>query len=147
MKHKRPPRYPTPFGNRLALYCGRAVSGAIGLSQSLYALSGCEAMSQAKVCGPKDRKTPFTTSICMPTTAIRRFSQKYLQAIKVAPGRTPAAHGTGSVTSQTLAEAREGILQGGNSPEDVSSIIWFYRYFHDFSYMRTAIEKWSVGDQ
>ncbi|WP_019412063.1 EAL domain-containing protein [Pseudomonas psychrophila] len=49
-------------------------------------------------------------------------------------------------SSPDIAAAREGILQGGNSPEDVSSLIWFYQNFRNFSYLDKAIQKWSVGD-
>ena len=70
---------------------------------------------------------------------------KYEQAIRVPKG--------GNILRKALDQsppdldaAREGILQGGNSPEDVSSIIWFYRYFRNFSYLNRAVEKWVVGD-
>ena len=49
-------------------------------------------------------------------------------------------------SSPDITAAREGILQGGNSPEDVSSLIWFYQNFRNFSYLDKAIQKWSVGD-
>ncbi|WP_416772423.1 EAL domain-containing protein [Pseudomonas sp. RHF3.3-3] len=45
-----------------------------------------------------------------------------------------------------LEAARRGILQGGNHPDDVSSIIWLYLNFRHFSYLERAIEKWTVGD-
>lgn len=43
--------------------------------------------------------------------------------------------------------AREGILQGGNRPEDVYGLIWLYQNFRHFSYLEKAIAKWSVGDE
>lgn len=43
--------------------------------------------------------------------------------------------------------ARQGILKGGNHPDDVTAIIWLYRNFHDFSYFERAIELWLVGDK
>ena len=49
-------------------------------------------------------------------------------------------------SSPDMAAAREGILQGGNSPDDVSGLIWFYQNFRNFSYLDKAIQKWSVGD-
>jgi hypothetical protein len=42
--------------------------------------------------------------------------------------------------------ARKGILQGGNHPDDVARIIWFYRNFRHISYMQTAIDYWDIGD-
>lgn len=46
-----------------------------------------------------------------------------------------------------LDAAEEGILQGGNHPDDVSSIIWLYLNFRDFSYMKKAIDQWRLGDE
>lgn len=45
-----------------------------------------------------------------------------------------------------LEAARRGILQGGNHPDDVARIIWFYRNFRHISYMETAIDYWDIGD-
>jgi hypothetical protein len=45
-----------------------------------------------------------------------------------------------------LRAAREGILKGGNHPDDVSSLIWLYLNFRHFSYLETAIDRWTVGD-
>ena len=70
---------------------------------------------------------------------------KYQQAIRVPQG----GHNLRLALDQSppdLNAAREGILQGGNSPDDVASIIWFYRHFRHFSYLDTAIQKWTVGD-
>ncbi|WP_439884582.1 EAL domain-containing protein [Pseudomonas syringae] len=46
----------------------------------------------------------------------------------------------------SLSDARAGILQGGNHPDDAAGIIWMYLNFRDFSFMKTAIEHWTVGD-
>lgn len=45
-----------------------------------------------------------------------------------------------------LEAARQGILKGGNHPDDVSSLIWLYLNFRHFSYLEKAIELWTVGD-
>ena len=45
-----------------------------------------------------------------------------------------------------LPAARQGILKGGNHPDDVSSVIWLYLNFRHFSYLEKAIELWTVGD-
>ncbi|BBP60757.1 EAL domain-containing protein [Pseudomonas sp. St316] len=45
-----------------------------------------------------------------------------------------------------LEAARSGILQGGNHPDDVSSVIWLYLNFRHFSYLEEAIDLWTVGD-
>ncbi|WP_095147947.1 EAL domain-containing protein [Pseudomonas sp. Irchel s3a18] len=46
-----------------------------------------------------------------------------------------------------LEAARRGILQGGNHPDDVARVIWLYLNFRHFSYMETAIDRWTVGDE
>lgn len=45
-----------------------------------------------------------------------------------------------------LEAAKRGILKGGNHPDDVSSLIWLYLNFRHFSYLETAIDRWTVGD-
>lgn len=45
-----------------------------------------------------------------------------------------------------LQAAREGILKGGNHPDDVSSLIWLYLNFRHYSYLETAIDRWTIGD-
>ncbi|WP_434572712.1 EAL domain-containing protein [Pseudomonas sp. Z3-8] len=45
-----------------------------------------------------------------------------------------------------LEAARVGILQGGNHPDDVASLIWLYLNFRHFSYLEEAIDLWTVGD-
>jgi diguanylate cyclase (GGDEF)-like protein/PAS domain S-box-containing protein len=45
-----------------------------------------------------------------------------------------------------LEAAKAGILQGGNHPDDVSSLIWLYLNFRHFSYLEEAIDLWTVGD-
>ncbi|MBH3406300.1 EAL domain-containing protein [Pseudomonas glycinae] len=45
-----------------------------------------------------------------------------------------------------LQAAREGILKGGNHPDDVSSLIWLYLNFRHFSYLEIAIDRWTLGD-
>jgi hypothetical protein len=48
--------------------------------------------------------------------------------------------------SPDLEAARQAVLQGGNHPDDVERIIWFYRNFRNISYMQTAIDYWDIGD-
>ena len=71
--------------------------------------------------------------------------QKYQEAIAVPQGGHDLRVALDAPTPD-LAAARRGILQGGNHPDDVSSIIWLYLNFRHFSYLERAIEKWTVGD-
>jgi diguanylate cyclase (GGDEF)-like protein/PAS domain S-box-containing protein len=43
--------------------------------------------------------------------------------------------------------AYDGFLRGGTHPEDISGLIWLYRDFGEFSYLKRAIGHWQVGDQ
>ncbi|WP_122665843.1 EAL domain-containing protein [Pseudomonas viridiflava] len=43
--------------------------------------------------------------------------------------------------------ATDGILQGGNHPDDVTGIIWLYVNFREFGYMKKAIDQWRLGDE
>ncbi|WP_349971512.1 EAL domain-containing protein [Pseudomonas caspiana] len=42
--------------------------------------------------------------------------------------------------------ATDGILQGGNHPDDAAGIIWLYANFREFDYMKKAIDQWRLGD-
>jgi len=71
--------------------------------------------------------------------------RKYQEAIAVPQGGHDLRIALDAPTPD-LAAARRGILQGGNHPDDVSSLIWLYLNFRHFSYMQRAIEKWTLGD-
>lgn len=45
-----------------------------------------------------------------------------------------------------IESARIGFLQGGNHPEDVSGLIWLYRYFNRVSFLQEAIQEWRATD-
>ena len=45
-----------------------------------------------------------------------------------------------------LDAARQGILKGGNHPDDVTRLIWLYLNFRHFSYLEKAIDLWAEGD-
>ena len=42
--------------------------------------------------------------------------------------------------------AAQGFIQGLNDPDDVGSLIHLFRWFHDFAYMRQAIDIWTQAD-
>ena len=45
-----------------------------------------------------------------------------------------------------LEVARGGLLQGGSHPDDVSGMIWLFRYFGGVSFMQAAIKQWTAAD-
>lgn len=71
--------------------------------------------------------------------------RKYQQAIAIPQGSHDLRLALDSPIPD-LAAARIGILQGGNHPDDASSLIWLYLNFRHFSFMEKAIELWKVGD-
>jgi len=57
------------------------------------------------------------------------------------------ARETLSSQNPDIAVARKGFLQGNNHPEDISNMIWLFRWFKDFSYMKRAIDIWAEADR
>jgi diguanylate cyclase (GGDEF)-like protein len=45
-----------------------------------------------------------------------------------------------------LVAARKGFSGGGNHTDDISSMIWLFRYFRNISYMATAVDIWRKTD-
>ncbi|WP_235507389.1 EAL domain-containing protein [Acidovorax sp. Leaf78] len=46
-----------------------------------------------------------------------------------------------------VALAREGFARGGNHPDDIDSLIWLLRYFHQFDIVQKPLAFWLVGDE
>jgi diguanylate cyclase (GGDEF)-like protein/PAS domain S-box-containing protein len=46
-----------------------------------------------------------------------------------------------------LAVVREGLIAGGNHPDDIAGMITLFRRFRDVSFMRRAIDDWTEGDK
>lgn len=45
-----------------------------------------------------------------------------------------------------IAKARHGFIQSGNHPDDVDGMIYFFKYFGSFEYLKNAIEHWDQAD-
>lgn len=71
--------------------------------------------------------------------------RRYRQAIAIPQGDRMLRESL-NMPEPDLAAARAGILQGGNHPQDVSGIIWLYRYFRGFAPMQEALHWWTLGD-
>ena len=144
MKSKRPHGTPRLLGivwPFIAVVLFQALLGCV----SLYMLSAVRSYVGGESLWSKGQKDAIYFLYLYSDTHQPIYFEKYQQAISVPQGD----HKFRLAMNQSPideAAAREGILQGGNSPQDVSSIIWFYRYFRHVSYMETAIEKWSIGD-
>lgn len=70
---------------------------------------------------------------------------KYRQAIAVPEGGRKLREALDR-SEPDLVAARDGILQGGNHPDDVARMIWLYRHFRDIGAMQQALHWWLQGD-
>ncbi|WDY59321.1 EAL domain-containing protein [Pseudomonas sp. PSKL.D1] len=114
-------------------------------SLSLYALSAVRAYVAGESLWSKAQKDAIYYLSLYADSGDDHTYQRYRQVITVPQGD----HQLREVLDQPdpdLDEARRAVLQGGNHPDDVDRIIWFYRNFHQISYMQTAIAYWNVGD-
>jgi len=144
MKSKRPLGTPRLLGivwPFIAVVLFQALLGCV----SLYMLSAVRSYVGGESLWSKGQKDAIYFLYLYSDTHDPVYYEKYKQAISVPRGDHKLRLAMDESPPNEVA-AREGILQGGNSAEDASSIIWFYRYFRHVSYMETAIEKWAIGD-
>lgn len=114
-------------------------------SLSLYTLSAVRAYVAGESLWSKAQKDAIYYLNLYAETRDDSTYQRYRQAITVPQGD----HQLREVLDQPnpdLDAARRAVLQGGNHPDDVERIIWFYRNFRNISYMQTAIDYWDIGD-
>ncbi|MBP3364638.1 MAG: diguanylate cyclase, partial [Pseudomonas sp.] len=144
MKSKRPLGTPRLLGivwPFIAVVLFQALLGCV----SLYMLSAVRSYVGGESLWSKGQKDAIYFLYLYSDTHDPVYYEKYTQAISVPQGDHKLRLAMDESPPNEVA-AREGILQGGNSAQDASSIIWFYRYFRHVSYMETAIEKWAIGD-
>jgi len=114
-------------------------------SLSLYALSAVRAYVAGESLWSKAQKDAIYYLNLYADSGDERIYERYRHVIAVPQGD----HLLREVLDQfnpDIEAARQAVLQGGNHPDDVDRIIWFYRNFHQVSYMQTAIAYWNVGD-
>ncbi|MCE1115157.1 EAL domain-containing protein [Pseudomonas sp. NMI795_08] len=114
-------------------------------SLSLYALSSVRAYVAGESLWSKARKDAIYYLSLYADDRHPLTYQRYRQAILVPQGDHDLRLALDRAEPDIEA-ARKGILQGGNHPDDVARIIWFYRNFRHISYMQTAIDYWDIGD-
>jgi len=75
----------------------------------------------------------------------RIFFDQYRQSLAIPLGdqfaRVALQRGTPDIEA-----ARSGFLQGGNHLDDISGMIWLFRYFGEVSYLKAAIRQWEATD-
>ncbi|QVM92770.1 EAL domain-containing protein [Pseudomonas entomophila] len=114
-------------------------------SLSLYALSAMRAYVAGESLWSKAQKDAIYYLNLYAEDRDPRTFERYQRAILVPKGDHDLRVALDR-PEPDLEAARAGILQGGNHPDDVARIIWFYRNFRHISYMETAIDLWDVGD-
>ncbi|MDR2309269.1 MAG: EAL domain-containing protein [Paucimonas sp.] len=115
-------------------------------SLSLYALSAVRAYVAGESLWSKAQKDAIYYLSLYADDRDPRTYQRYQRAILVPKGDHDLRLALDR-PEPDLEAARRGILQGGNHPDDVARIIWFYRNFRHISYMETAIDYWDIGDE
>lgn len=115
-------------------------------SASLYALSAMRAYVAGESLWSKAQKDAIHYLSLYVETQDPISLQRYQQATEIPKGDR-AMRAALDLPNPDLQAARAAIVQGGNHPDDVTRIIWFYRNFSSISYMRRAIDYWETGDR
>ncbi|MDZ5602097.1 EAL domain-containing protein [Pseudomonas sp. RP23018S] len=113
---------------------------------SLYALSAVRAYVAGESLWSKAQKDAIYYLSLYAETQDPYSLQRYRQATVIPQGDRDMRAALDR-TPPDLEAARDGILRGGNHPDDVNRIIWFYRYFSGLSYMQHAVDYWDTGDR
>ncbi|WP_449431640.1 EAL domain-containing protein [Pseudomonas putida] len=114
-------------------------------SLSLYTLSAVRAYVAGESLWSKAQKDAIYYLNLYADNGDEPSFQRYRQAVSVPEGDRMLREVLDQ-PNPDLEAAREAVLRGGNHPEDVERIIWFYRNFRHVSYMQTAIDYWNIGD-
>jgi diguanylate cyclase (GGDEF)-like protein len=78
-------------------------------------------------------------------TGDEQFFGRFKSAVAI-PLADRAARFALEQSTPDLNAARDGLLGGGNHPDDIPGMIWLFRYFQDVPYMATAIQHWRATD-
>ncbi|RWU17751.1 PAS domain S-box protein [Pseudomonas alkylphenolica] len=144
MKRKRTLEAPNLLGiiwPFVAVVLFQALLGSI----SLYALSAVRGYVAGESLWSKGQKDAIYYLNLYADSRDEATFQRYRQAIAVPLGGHDLRVAL-DLPTPDLEAARRGLIQGGNHPDDVSSIIWLYLNFRQVSYLERAIERWAVGD-
>lgn len=113
---------------------------------SLYALSAVRGYVGGESLWSKGQKDAIYYLSLYADSGDEQLMQRYRQAIAVPQGDYEMRMALEQPLPD-LEAARQGILKGGNHPDDVSSVIWLYLNFRHVSYFQKAIELWEFGEQ
>jgi diguanylate cyclase (GGDEF)-like protein/PAS domain S-box-containing protein len=144
MKHKRILEKPRLLGivwPFIAVALFQALLGCV----SLYMLSAVRSYVAGESLWSKGQKDAIYYLGLYASSGDEVDYFRYQQAIAIPKGGHRARMALDQ-PEPALDEAREGILQGGNHPDDISGVIWLYLNFRHYSYMERAIKFWTQGD-
>ncbi|WP_065760845.1 EAL domain-containing protein [Pseudomonas defluvii] len=125
----------------VAVVLFQALLGSI----SLYALSAVRGYVGGESLWSKGQKDAIYYLTLYADSGDQAAFEKYQRAIAVPMGGHELRTAL-DLPTPDIAAARKGMLQGGNHPDDVSSVIWLYLNFRHVSYLEKAIQLWAVGD-
>ncbi|MBF8780826.1 EAL domain-containing protein [Pseudomonas fulva] len=114
-------------------------------SLSLYALSAVRAYVAGESLWSKGQKDAIYYLNLYAESQNPQILERYRQAIAVPWGGHELRKAL-DLPTPDLEAARQGFLQGGNHPDDVNRVVWFYRNFRHISYMERAVDRWAMGD-
>ncbi len=118
---------------------------ALVASLSLYTLSAVRAYVGGESHWSKGQKHAIYFLSLYADTGNQTFFDEYREAIAV-PLADHAARLALEQPEPDTDAARAGFLRGGNHPDDVTGMIWLFRNFRGFSYLDTAIRRWTDAD-
>ncbi|CAN5481866.1 hypothetical protein BH11PSE4_BH11PSE4_03510 [soil metagenome] len=124
---------------------------AIVLLQALLAAVSVETLSsvRAYVAGEslwsKGQKGAVYALSLYSETSDEKYYRQYLETVSVPLGDRIARRALERAVPD-LEVASRGFRQGGNHPDDISGMIWLFRYFCDVGHLARAVDRWRDTD-
>jgi hypothetical protein len=114
-------------------------------SVSLSVLSDVRAYVGGESLWSKGQKDAIYYLALYAETGDDRYFEKYQSALAVPLGDLNARFAL-EQPYPDYPRAAQGLLRGGNAPNDVPGLIWLFDHFRDFPYMSDAVAKWRATD-
>jgi diguanylate cyclase (GGDEF)-like protein/PAS domain S-box-containing protein len=112
---------------------------------SLYALSAVRGYVAGESLWSKGQKDAIFYLSLYADSRDEGVFQKYRDAMRVPEGSRQLRLAL-EQPAPDVDQARRGLMQGGNHPDDFDGIIWLFLNFRHISYFARAIDLWTIGD-
>ena len=112
---------------------------------SLNVLSSVRAYVGGESLWSKGQKEAIHSLYLFSGTGKKQFYEQYERAVAIPLGDRTARLAL-EQTPPDIAAARKGLLQGGNSADDIDGMIWLFRYYRDLPAFKKAIDPWRATD-